>query len=142
MTSRTRRKILDQGLVTEFAEYRSLKNKIEKWLDAVRENLLAQFKAGFVCPTDGPYLLERESGSRSKVDWQQEFFDYVKQEYESSGSNCEVAEHLAVKKMAEIERRSGSSKFWKIAVKPNPSYAGELMRAIVKKLDTRSQRGF
>lgn len=140
--ARTRRKLLDQQLVTEFAEFRALKSKIEKWLDGCRDKFLEQFADGYVCPTDGPFLLQLETGSRSRIDWKQEFFGKLKSEYEESGSDCAVAEQLATVKMAEMERLAGRDEFKKIATKPNPSYAGKLMRAIVKKLDSRSSRGF
>lgn len=140
--ARTRRKLLDQQLVTEFAEFRALKSKIEKWLDGCRDKFLEQFAEGYVCPTDGPFLLQLETGSRSRIDWKQEFFAKLKSEYEESGSECAVAEQLATVKMAEMERLAGRDQFKKIVPKPNPSYAGKLMRAIVKKLDSRSSRGF
>lgn len=139
---RTRRKLLDQKLVDEFAEFRALKSKIEKWLEGCRDKFLEQFAAGYVCPTDGPFLLQLETGSRSRVDWKQEFFARLKADFESGGSACDVAEQLATVKMAEMERLAGRDEFQKLAVKPNPSYAGKLMRAIVKKLDSRSSRGF
>jgi hypothetical protein len=140
--ARTRRKLLDQQRVTEFAEFRALKSKIEKWLEGCRDKFLEQFAEGYVCPTDGPFLLSLETGSRSKIDWKQEFFCRLKADFESGGSPCDVAEQLATVKMAEMERLAGCDKFKKIVPKPNPSYAGKIMRAIVKKLDSRSSRGF
>ncbi|HEY0701254.1 MAG TPA: hypothetical protein VGD60_00660, partial [Candidatus Acidoferrales bacterium] len=136
------RKLLDQQLVTEYAKYRALKSKIEKWLKAVREELLAEFKSGSACPADGPYLLVVEPGSRSNVDWKQELFDRLKADFEASGSACDVAEELAIARMVELERAAGRKKYFELAVKTNPSYAGKLMRAIVKRLDTGSERGF
>lgn len=140
--TRSRRKLLDQKLVTEFAEFRALKSKIEKWLDQVRLNLLEKFGEGYACPIEGPFLLIVEEGSRSKVNWKEEFFAKLKQDFEESGSACEVAEQLATVRMAEMERRAGRESYQKIEVKPNPGYAGKLMAAIVKKLDSRSSRGF
>jgi hypothetical protein len=140
--ARTRRKLLDQKLVTEFAEFRALKSKIEKWLDQVRTDLLAKFGEGYVCPTEGPFLLIVEEGSRSKINWKEEYFAKLKLDFEESGSACDVAEQLATVRMAEMERRAGRDSYQKIEVKPNPSYAGKLMRAIVRKLDSRSSRGF
>ncbi|MGH7936117.1 MAG: hypothetical protein ACREF8_03815 [Chthoniobacterales bacterium] len=137
-----RKKLLDQQLVTEFAEFRALKSKIEKWLDPLRDSFLEKFAGGYVCPTGGPFLLQEETGSTSNINWKEEFFARLKNDFESSGSSCDTAEKLATVKMAEMERLAGATPYKKIAVKPNPSYNGKLMRAIVKKLDARSERGF
>jgi hypothetical protein len=136
------KKLLDQRLVTEFAEFRALKNKIEKWTKLVSADFLAKFKLGFVCPTSGPFLLEVEPGSTANIDWKEEFFLKLKADIESTGSSCEVAEKLAIETMAEMDRLAGRTPYQKIAVKTNPAYNGKLMAAIVKKLDARSARGF
>src|SRR5690349_805804 len=98
--SPTRKKLLDQQLVTEFAEFRALKSKIEKWLDALRDNFLEKFSDGYVCPTAGPFLLVEETGNKSNINWKEEFFARLKADFESSGSTCDVAEQLAIAKMA------------------------------------------
>jgi len=138
----SRKKFLDQKLVTEFAEYRALKSKIEKWLKLCREEILEKFKAGYACPTGGPFLLEKGGGSRSAIDWKQEFFERMKNDFIEAGSEAVVAEQLTIEKMVEMERLSGRNPYDEIEVKPNPSYAGKLMKAIVKKLDARTARGF
>jgi hypothetical protein len=137
-----RKKLLDQQLVTEFAEFRALNTKIEKWLKAVREDFLEKFDAGFVCPTEGPFLLELGGGSKANINWKQEFFERLKADFEAAGSTCEVSEQLAITKMVEMERLAGRSPYQTIEVKPNPSYAGKVMRAIVRKLNASTARGF
>jgi hypothetical protein len=139
---RRKGKLLDQQLVTEFAEYRALKNKIEKWVKVLSEDFLAKFEAGFACPTDGPFLLERGGGKRKNIDWEQEFFERLKSDFKSSGSADDVAEQLAIVKMGEMERLAGKTPYYQVNVKVNPSFAGEVVRAIVKKLDSRKARGF
>ena len=139
---RRKGKLLDQQLVTEFAEYRALKNKIEKWLKVLSEDFLEKFKAGFTCPTDGPFLLERGGGKRKNIDWEQEFFERLKADFKESGSEDDVSEQLAIVKMAEMERLAGKTTYYQVDVKVNPSFAGEVVRAIVKKLDSRKARGF
>ena len=142
MGRRTKSKLLDRQLVTEFAEFRALKTKIEKWLKACSEDFVAKFKGGFVCPSDGPYLLELGGQDRKAIDWKQEFFDRLKSDYESSGSTCDVAEQLAITKMVEMERLAGMDHIDVVNVKVNPSYAGKVMRALVRKIDARNARGF
>lgn len=139
---RTKSKLLDQQLVTEFAEFRALKTKVEKWLKACSEDFVAKFKDGICCPADGPYLLVLGGQDRKSIDWKQEFFDRLKAEFESSGSPCDVAEQLAITKMVEMERLAGTHHIDQVDVKVNPSYAGKVMRAIVRKIDARNARGF
>jgi hypothetical protein len=136
------KKLLDQQLVTEFAEYRSLKTKIEKWLKACGEDFVAKFKDGVVCPSDGPYLIVLGGQDRKNIDWKQEFFQRLKGDFESGGSAPDVAEQLAIVKMVEMERLAGTHRIDQLDVKVNPSYAGKVMRAIVRKLDARNARGF
>jgi hypothetical protein len=136
------KKLLDQRLVTEFAEFRALKNKIEKWLKAASEDFVAKFKAGYACPVGGPFLLMLGGQDREAIDWKMEFFNHLKADYEYSGTPADVAEQLAINKMVEMEVIAGKKHIDQINVKVNPSYAGKLMAAIVKKLDTRSARGF
>jgi hypothetical protein len=138
----TRKRLLDQQLVTEFAEFRALKTKIEKWLKACSEDFVGKFKVGTCCPTDGPYLLVLGGQDRKNIDWKEEFFNRLKADFESSGSTCDVAEQLAVTKMAEMERLAGTHHIDQVDVKVNPSYAGKVMRAIVRKIDARNARGF
>lgn len=137
-----RKKLLDQQLVTEFAEFRALKTKIEKWLKACSEDFVEKFKEGTCCPTDGPYLLALGGQDRRNIDWKEEFFNRLKADFESSGSTCDVAEQLAITKMVEMERAAGTHRIDQIDVKVNPSYAGKIMRAIVRKIDARNARGF
>jgi hypothetical protein len=138
----TRRKFLDQKLVTEFAEFRAFKTKIEKWLKQTREVFLEEFEKGFACPLDGPYLLVLEPNERSAVNWKQEFFLQLKTGFEALGKPCDEAETLAVSKMAEIEMAAGKKTVIELAIKVNPSHASKPMAAIVKKLDSRTARGF
>ena len=140
--SRTRKRELDQQLVTEFAEFRALESKIEKWLKIIREHFLEQFSNGYVCPTKGPYLLVLEPGSTANIDWKQEFFLRLKSDFEGWGRTPSMAEQLAAEKMVEMARLAGRDEYQKIAVKSNPGFGGKLMRAIVKRLDSRSSRGF
>lgn len=139
---RAKSKLLDQQLVTEFAEFRALKTKIEKWLKACSEDFVARLKDGSCCPTDGPYLLALGGQDRKNIDWKEEFFLRLKADFETSGSTCDVAEQLAITKMAEMERVAGTHHIDQIDVKVNPSFAGKVMRAIVRKIDARNVRGF
>lgn len=142
MPRRRAPKLLDQQLTTEFAEYRALKNKIEKWLKLQSEQLIKQFKSGYVSPTGGPYLLVLAGQDRNSIDWKQEFFDRLKADFESSGSTCDVAEQLAITKMVEMERLAGKNHIDFVDVKVNPAFADKAMKVIVKKLDSSSERGF
>lgn len=136
-----RRKFLDQKLVTEFAQFRALKNKIEKWLEACRDQFLDQFKSGAACPVRGPFLLVVEPG-QGRINWQQEFFSYLERGFKAAGKSDEEAQALAVIKMAEVETAAERKPTSTLSVKPNPSYSGKAATVIVKKLDSRSQRGF
>jgi hypothetical protein len=137
-----RRKFLDQQLVTEFAEFRALETKIEKWLTIVREEFLGKFSQGYVCPANGPYLLVVESGSQSNIDWKEELSLRIRSDYELLGHSGTRAVELAAETMVEMERVAGRMAVPRVVTKTNPAYSGKLMRAIVKKLDARSSRGF
>lgn len=139
---RTRRKLLDQQLVTEFAEFRALKNKIEKWLKVQSEDLIPKFKSGFASPLGGPYLLVLGGQDRGNIDWKEEFCKRLKSEAESSGTPPDLAEQLAITKMVEMETAAGKHRVDQVDVKINPSFASKVVSAIVKKLDSRKARGF
>lgn len=63
---------LTQRLVTRYAKYNALKNALEKWLKAKREEVLDALKAGQKCPDRGPYLIELNARTAA-VDWRAEF---------------------------------------------------------------------
>jgi len=138
---KTSDKFLDQDLVTEFGEFRALETKIKKWLDQVREEFLDRFAEGFICPDGGPYLIVKEFGSQSNVCWRDEFLAHLVRELEKEVPR-DRAEKGAANKLAQIEKRRGRTPIDRIAVKPNPAFNGAVMRAIVKKLDARRERGF
>jgi hypothetical protein len=138
--SSIRKKFLDQKLVNEFALFRALKNKIEKWLKECREQFLAKFEEGALCPTSGPFILVAEPGE-GRIDWKKEFFSYLVENFKLAGSADDVAETLAVTKMASIEKTGERKPIVELSVKTNPSYSGKAA-AIVKKLDSRNARGF
>lgn len=136
------KKFLDQKLVTEFVEWRGLKRKIEKWLKVQRDEFLEQLDSGWICPGKGPYLLVPESGSRSAIDWKQEFFNELKQKFVDAGSTVDVAEQLAVARMAALEIAAGRKEYIELADKPNPAFNGKVLAAVVRKIDARAARGF
>jgi hypothetical protein len=137
-----RRKFLDQQLVTEFAEFRALETKIEKWLTIVREEFLGKFSQGYICPINGPFLVVVENGSRSNIDWKEELSLRIRSDYELLGHSGTRSIELAAEAMVEMERVAGRTVFPRVVTNTNPAYNGKLMRAIVKKLDARSSRGF
>jgi hypothetical protein len=137
-----KKKFLDQRLVTEFAEFRALKTKIEKWLDARRDEFLAKLDEGFECPAAGPFLLVVEPSSKPNIDWKQELFQVLKTNYVEAGSEPETAEQLATVKMTQMEIAAGKTPTKKLATKTNPSFGGKVLHAIVKKLNSKASRGF
>jgi|SRR5581483_1953271 len=141
MSSR-RPKLLDQQLTTEFSEYRALKTKIEKWLKLQSQHVISQLKAGYVSPTKGPYLLVLGGQDRKAIDWEQEFFDRLVADYKAEGNDTEKAQQLATEEMVKMEVRAGKTHIDQVDVKVNPAFAGKVIEAIVKKLDSTSERGF
>jgi hypothetical protein len=137
-----KKKLLDQKLVNEFAEFRALKNKIDKWLDVVRDEFLKQFDAGAECPIDGPFLLVIETSHRADVNWKELLFARIAADLEREGTAADAAEELAAIKIAGIEKNAPQKEIRRLMPKTNPSWAGKIMKAIVRKLDSRTARGF
>ncbi len=131
-----------EKLVTEFAEYRALKNKIEKWVKALSEDFIEKFKAGYLCPADGPYLLMLGGQDRKAIDWREQFFLHRKSDYQAAGRPAEIAEQMAVDEMVKLEEDAGKNHIDQVDVKVNPGYTGKLLAPLLKKLDTRAPRGF
>ena len=50
--------------MTEFAEFRALKNKMEHWLKALDGDFVGKFKNWLPCQADGPYLLVLDGQDR------------------------------------------------------------------------------
>jgi len=63
---------LTQRFVTRYAKYNALKNALEKWLKAKKDDLRDALLAGQKCPDRGPYVIE-VSKRDSPVDWKQEW---------------------------------------------------------------------
>lgn len=142
MPRRRAPKLLDQQTVTEFAEYRAFKSKIEKWLKLQSEKLIKQFKSGYVSPTEGPYLLVLACQDRKAIDWEHEYFEFLVAQFEAEEHPTDKAQELATEKMVEMERLAGKNHIDFVDVKVNPAFTDKTMKAIVKKLDSSSERGF
>jgi hypothetical protein len=136
------KKNLDQQLVNEFVEWRSLKKKISDWLEETGERIVKMIGAGRACPAAGPYLLALEIARKSNVEWKDEFWSHLKAEFRRAGKAPELAGKLASQQMAKMAKKAGMSRIKKLAVKPNPSFAGDPNAAVVRKIDSRSKRGF
>jgi hypothetical protein len=136
------KKKLDQKLVNEFVEFRAFKTKIEKWLDAVRDEFLEQFEKGAECPIDGPFLLVIETATRAEIKWKDMLCARIASDLERDGAAADEAQALAAKKLVEIENSAPQKESKRLVPKPNPSFGSKAMKAVVRKLDSRTARGF
>ena len=116
---------LNQEDVTKFAKYRRLIAKAEKWTKEKRELFLKQIAAGFLCPKQGPWVLEVVP-SEGSISWKQEFENYLTSEYlqEARFAGDESLARLAAEKfMKELAEKADRKPILKLEVKDNERFS-------------------
>jgi len=74
-------KRLAQDKVTKYAKLCAQIDSLEKSRKKLRERLIKQMEAGYVCPQRGPYLLLLTYQERHPIAWKEEWMDVAKQLY-------------------------------------------------------------
>lgn len=73
---------LTQALVTRYAKFTALKNRLDEWLKAQRQEIMDALAAGAKCPEGGPYLLVLGE-AEEWLDWKAAFCAHLRGEGKS-----------------------------------------------------------
>lgn len=71
-------KYVDQDKVNEYCKVNARLDELDKRRLVLKDDLLKGFKAGRLCPTGGPFIVEPSFSSRRQISWQEDLGDLFK----------------------------------------------------------------